>query len=336
MVSNRMSNTYLAAITLTALVFSSCNEDIEPTPNLGQAVAGQEAVAVEDGVLHFATAADYNDFSLRMANSDPEERIAWERRHGFTSMLSYAERVAGAPEIHLGEALGRLDIFNVAEDSTVTLEVPDAFASAANADGYYYIGNTVCKVNKEFTASVVDGGKEDVDAAIRNGTVPEGLYGTVYRYAGSGNLKAGYVGKKVSSISERLRGGSYRMDYTIKVYVSDCDLKTGQFIIQVEQKSTNGYKKHRRRRQHHSENTYRDVACDVEQIFFGNTLKLSVPNYFGKSRVNHSKTERFYCNGKIGVDYRSELPYFTDLKGTIICGSISKEQLNLNNIFCGQ
>lgn len=331
-----MSNIHLTAIAFAALTFISCGDDADPELDAKVEQPTQAAVTVEDGTLHIATAADYNDFSLRMANSDPEERLDRERRLGFTSMLSYAERVTSDSDLHLGEALGRPDIFSVAEDSTVVLEVPDAFASAANADGYYYVGSSICKVDKEFTASVVGGGKEDVDAAIRNGALPEGQDGSVYRYAGSGNLKAGYVGKKASSISERLRDGSYRMDYTIKVYVSDCDLETGQFIIQVEQKSTNGYKKHRRWRQHHSENTYKDVKCDVEQIFFGNTLNLRVPNYFGKSRVNHSKTERFYCNGKIGIDYRSELPYFTDLKGTIICGSISKKQLNLDNIFCGQ
>lgn len=335
MLSNKMSNTYLAAITLTALVFSSCNEEIEPTPNLGQSGAGQEAVAVEDGVLHFATAADYNDFSLRMANSDPEERIAWERRHGFTSMLSYAERVAGNPELHLGEALGRHDIFNVAEDSTVTLEVPDAFASAANADGYFYIGNTVCKVDKEFTASVVDGGKEEVDATIRNGAVPGGLYGTVYRYAGNGNLKAGYVGQKVDIISKRIKNEHYRMDYSIRVLIRDCDPKTGSIIIYVEQKSTNGYKKHRRWRDHHSVNAYRDVSCDVNHPLFQGSIHIGVPNYFGNSRVNHSKTEPFYCNGEKGIDYRTGTPYFTDMNGTIICESVPKEQIDLWMLFNG-
>lgn len=111
MASNKMSSTYLAVITLTAAVFSSCNEDIEPTQNLVQGEAVQEAVMVEDGTLHFASAADYDEFCLRMANCDPEERLDWEERHGFTSMLSYAERVASDAELHIGEALGRPDIF---------------------------------------------------------------------------------------------------------------------------------------------------------------------------------------------------------------------------------
>lgn len=330
-----MSSTYLAVITLTAFVFSSCNEDIEPTQNFVQGEAVQEAVMVEDGTLHFASAADYDEFSLRMANCDPEERLDWEERHGFTSMLSYAERVASDAEIHIGEALGRPDIFAVAADSTVTLEVPDAFASAANADGYYFVGSSICKVDKEFTASVVGGGKEDVDAAIRKGTVPDGQDDAVYRYAGNGNLKAGYVGQKVNVISKRIKNDHYRMDYSIRVYVNDCDMKTGLFTIYVEQKSTNGDKKHRRWRDHHSKNTYRDVSCDVNHPLFQGSIHLGVPNYFGNSRVNHSKTEPFYCNGQKGIDYRTGTPYFTDINGNIICESVPKEQINLWMLFNG-
>lgn len=330
-----MSNIHLTAIAFAALTFISCGDDADPELDTKAEQPTQEAVTVEDGTLHFATAADYNDFSLRMANSDPEERLAWERRLGFTSMLSYAERVTSDSDLHLYEALGRPDIFSVADDSTVTLEVPDAFASAANADGYYYVGNSICKVDKEFTASVKDGGKEDVDAAIRNGAVPVGHDGAIYRYAGSGNLKAGYVGQKVNVINKRIKNDHYRMDYTIKVYISDCDIKTGMYTIHIEQKSTNGHKKHRRWRDHHSENTYRDVSCDVKHPLFQGSIHLGVPNYFGNSRVNHSKTEPFYRNGQKGVDYRSETPYFTDMNGTIICGSVPKEQINLWMLFNG-
>lgn len=330
-----MSKIHLTAIAFASLTFISCGDDVNPEFDAKTEQPTQEDVTTKDGIPHFASVADYNDFSLRMANSDPEARRICEKRLGYTSMLSYAERVTADAELHMGEALGRPDIFSVAEDSTVTLEVPDAFASATDADGYFYIGNSICKVDKEFTASVVDGCKEDVDAAIRNGAVPEGRDGSVYRYAGNGNLKAGYVGKKASSISERLRDGSYRMDYTIKVYVSDCDLKTGQFIIQVEQKSTNGYKKHKRWRQHHSENTYRNVSCDVAHPYLQEAAHHSIPNYFGNSRVNHSKTEPFYINGVAGVDYRSATPYFTNMNGTIICESVPKAQIDLWMLFNG-
>lgn len=330
-----MKNIHMAALALAAWAFASCGEDFGPAYDVTPLEATPEAVTVKDGILHFATKADYNEFSLRMANSDPEDRRAWEKEHGFTSMLSYAERITGDIDLHIGEAIGRPDIFSVAEDSTVTLEVPDAFASAADADGYYYIGSSACKVDREFTALVDGGGKEEADAAIKRGAVPDGLHGSVYRYAGSGSLKAGYVGKKVNVISKRIRNDRYRMDYSIKVLITDNDANTGSVTLYVEQKSTNGYKKHRRWRDHHSENTYRDVTCEVNHPFFENPMHICVSNYFGKSRVNHSWTEPFYLYGKKGIDYSSESPYFTGMNGSIICESVPREQISLWMLFNG-
>ena len=109
-------------VLLSVCAMTSCGkEDVEPQGHTG---GEREKVAVVDGVLHFATTGDYFDFSVEMANKDPEERRAWEERNGFTSMLTFAEDVMGDPELRYGEALARPEIFSVSSDSVIDIEVP--------------------------------------------------------------------------------------------------------------------------------------------------------------------------------------------------------------------
>ncbi len=329
-----MSKTFIFAASLATIAVASCNDEaVLPTED---SVLDTETVTVEDGILHFATSADYFDFSLKMANEDPEKRMEWEKEHHFTSMLSFAERITEDSELHLGEALARPDIFSVSEDSVVSLEVPVSLASVANADGYYYVGDIICKVDKEFSASINGGSLKDADRVLSDRCLRDGEKGLVYRYAGEGNLKsASPDDKKMHDLRTHISNNHDWMDYRIRVYIiaDQQDLENHAFI-KIEQSSKNYRKRKRRWRDHKCVNTYMRVCCDVSHPMLYNSERLYVSDYSGKSYVNHSHTVAFSVYRRKGSTMTTEQPYFIGMNGTIMSESIgNKTMLDLYFFF---
>ena len=85
-------------------LMTACTDDVSewgelssPSSISDSTTTAAAAVSVKDGILHFATADDYFNFSLRMANCANDDRIAWEDSIGFTSQ-PYFTKIEGRIE----------------------------------------------------------------------------------------------------------------------------------------------------------------------------------------------------------------------------------------------
>ncbi len=313
---------YTAAVLLLA---TACTDDVSDLSYMSSTDAVSDtlmisdaAVSVKDGILHFASADDFFNFSLRMANSSEDERIAWEDSIGFTSMLTYADNITANIKNHWDEITDRTDIFSVSGDSLIRLDVPSTFAVAANADGYYFIGNTICKVDKTFAASVEGGDKHDADMALQGDSIGNELKFNRYEYCGtnsSSTLKSAYVDGHPYDINTHVSNDHYWLEYRIKVYLTSFEEKSNvKTILYVEQSSSNSYKRKRHWRGHHSKNSYIGVECNVLIPVYNYSIKVKPYDYSGGSNVNHrAVTSVELYNFPLTKDQ----PYFTKLQGKI-------------------
>lgn len=165
----------LWALPLAVTTIACGDENLTPSDKATFATA--QGLTAEQGTLHFATSDDYFRIGVELANMDPDERKAWETSQGFSSLLTYTDEVTDNFELRLGEAMGRTDIFSVSADSTIDTDIPLMLAAVANKEGYFYIGNTICKVDNQSMASVESGTESDVDAALRTGGSSQWLIG---------------------------------------------------------------------------------------------------------------------------------------------------------------
>lgn len=125
----------------------------------------------------------------------------------------------------------------------------------------------------------------------------------------------------------------------MKVYLqTDGKNPIEEAIIIIEQSSKNFYKKHRRWKEHRSENYYSQVNVDVNHPnlhnnWCANIEKMYCGSYIGKASVNH----RYVCNVKYlyrgrREEISSEHPYIVMATGNISCGEIA-ENFELTNLF---
>ena len=306
-------------------LMTACTDDVSewgelssPSSISDSTTTAAAAVSVKDGILHFATADDYFNFSLRMANCANDDRMAWEDSIGFTSMLTYADSITNDIESHWNEVTARTDIFSIAGDSIVRFDVPSTFAVAANADGYYFIGNSICKVDKNFATSVEGGDKQDADITLRGDSLNKQLKVNRYEYCGtnsSNTLKSAYVNGHPYDINTHVSNNHYWLEYRIRIYLTSVKETSGtRTVVYVEQSSSNSYKRKRHWRDHHSMNSYINVTFSIYSPKFNYYFRDFKPsNYYGNSAVNHHFTSEI---GTLGSD--ADQPYFTSLSGKII------------------
>ena len=319
-----MRQTSLLVAAMLSLM-TACTDDVSewgelssPSSISDSTTTAAAAVSVKDGILHFATADDYFNFSLRMANCADDDRRTWEDSIGFTSMLTYADSITNDIESHWNEVTARTDIFSIAGDSIVRFDVPSTFAVAANADGYYFIGNSICKVDKNFATSVEGGDKQDADITLRGDSLNKRLKVNRYEYCGtnaSGTLKSAYVNGHPYDINTHVSNNHYWLEYRIKVYLTSFEENsTAKTILYVEQSSCNSYKRKKHWRDHHSKNSYIDVECNVFIPIYNYSLTVKPNNYNGGSNVNH----RLVTNIELyNFPLTKDQPYFTKLQGKI-------------------
>lgn len=282
------------------LALAACSADnISPDLADGAAAADTAApsVRVVDGTLHFATSEAYFDFGREMVNRDPDERRRWEASHGFTSMLSYAEDVMDDYELRLGEALGRPDIFSVAADSTVDLEVPLTLAVLADKEGYFYIGDAICKVDNSGMAQVEGGDKAQAEAALRSGAVPEGAVGSVRPLRASGGLKSVGGEKRIKKLSGSDYKGKRRLDYSVEVYMNtDGKTPIQQAVIVIDQMAKSWKRRFGCWRQHHCDINFISLSATVSHPYLTNryaglTEERHASQLWGPNRVNHYSSQ---------------------------------------------
>ena len=305
------------------LALAACTAD-NISPDMADGAAADTAapsVRVVDGTLHFATSEAYFDFGREMVNRDPDERRRWEASHGFTSMLSYAEDVMDDYELRLGEALGRPDIFSVAADSTVDLEVPLTLAVLADNEGYFYIGDAICKVGNSGMARVEGGDKAQADAALRSGAVSgessEG--GVAFRKKSLGSAKC------IDRFSASAQSGRLKVDYSINtLFLYDGKSPVREARIVIEQRSKNFKRKFWRWRQHHDFNGFKSVVVTVQHSSIGvfgnygnNTVEFYVPDYGGGETVSHYASGYFTVNPPPGYVHVGDQPCFQKMRGVV-------------------
>ena len=305
-------------------LMTACTDDVSewgelssPSSISDSTTTASAAVSVKDGILHFATADDYFNFSLRMANCADDDRMAWEDSIGFTSMLTYADSITNDIESHWNEVTARTDIFSIAGDSIVRFDVPSTFAVAANADGYYFIGNSICKVDKNFATSVEGGDKQDADITLRGDSLNKQLKVNRYEYCGtnpSGTLKSAYVNGLAHDLSTHVRNDHYWLEFRIRVYAMKDPRNNSHAYIYIEESSSNSYKRRLHWRDHHSKNDYVNVSVTVHSPMFYTSREIRLNNYWGKENAHHRQvTEIEIYDSNINL----EQPYFTKIEGRI-------------------
>ncbi len=305
------------------LALAACAAD-NISPDLADGAAADTAapsVRVVDGTLHFATSEAYFDFGREMVNRDPDERRRWEASHGFTSMLSYAEDVMDDYELRLGEALGRPDIFSVAADSAVDLEVPLTLAVLADKEGYFYIGDAICKVGNSGMARVDGGDKAQAEAALRSGAAPgvSSGGGVAFREKSLGSAKC------IDRFSASAQSGRLKVDYSINtLFLYDGKSPVREARIVIEQRSKNFKRKFWRWRQHHDFNGFKSVVVTVQHSSIGvfgnygnNTVEFYVPDYGGGETVSHYASGYFTVNPPPGYVHIGDQPCFLKMRGVV-------------------
>ena len=323
-------------VLLSVCAMTSCGkEDVEPQGHTG---GEREKVAVVDGVLHFATTGDYFDFSVEMANKDPEERRAWEERNGFTSMLTFAEDVMGDPELRYGEALARPEIFSVSSDSVIDIEVPITYATVANEVGYYYVGDAIVKVDAHYVAQANRGDKALVDELLRDRRSLDDTTAWVYCHTAECVLKSATGEKRIIRASDKLKANNLWMDYSISVHYESVSDTEGKIV--VEQRSKNFKKKVRRWREHRNGNSYSNVYVtlyhpSLVQSYGSDHFTSGPLEYNGKESVNHYFVSLVNVYSYNGRQLNESRPYITELKGNVYCGGIL-ESLQLDKVFQNQ
>ena len=308
------------------LALAACTAD-NISPDMADGAAADTAapsVRVVDGTLHFATSEAYFDFGREMVNCDPDERRRWEASHGFTSMLSYAEDVMDDYELRLGEALGRPDIFSVAADSTVDLEVPLTLAVLADKEGYFYIGDAICKVDNSGMARVEGGDKAAVDDALTMGVANKFRTPDVKQSSGGVGTKTLGMRKRLSELAGCVYGGKYRLDYSVKlIMIGDGKNPIERAVIRVEQRGKNWKKRRRCWRQHRSATYFSKMEIVLHHTYFTNRLGNHIETFYtapheGGNSVNHYSTQELYemRRGR-KVVINDEQPYFVRISGRV-------------------
>lgn len=202
------------------LVLAACSADnVVPFGNdaASSETINEDSVMVVDGVLMLPATASYVDFGVRLVNMPTEERLRWEERVGFSSLLSYADDVVENSDLRLGEAQARPELFCVSPDSIVDLDVPLSLAALANKDGYFRVGNAVCKVDNHRMAFVRGGNASLADEALRSGALPDGADGFVYAHSPRPALKAAEATRRYKELTGHVRSSSLWTDYKIRV-----------------------------------------------------------------------------------------------------------------------
>lgn len=307
------------------LALAACSAD-HVAPDLSTAsvadTAAAPSVRVVDGILHFATSEAYFDFGREMVNRDPDERRRWEASRGFTSMLSYAEDLIGNYELRLGEALARPDIFCVAADSTVDLDVPLTLAVLADKEGYFYIGDAICKVGDSRMARIEGGDKAQADDALKSGMAHAFRDADENQSGDVAGLKTVGMRKRLSELSGCTYGGKYRLDYSVKVFmVDDGKNPIESAVIRLEQRGKNWKKRRRCWRQHRSATYFSRMEVVLHHTYFtnrqGNHIEtFYVAPYEGGNSVNHYATQDL-CEMRRGrtTVINDEQPYFVRISG---------------------
>ena len=340
-------NEMIIAMVATAFVASCSNDDEiyeqDRAASAEISTIETDTVTVEDGIPCYATDDVYFHVGSFAANLAPANRIEWEKSLGFTSMFTFAESVIGKGVLGLGEAYGRPEVFSVSEDSVVDIEVPLVLASIANSNGYFRIGDKLCKVDRYRMVAIENGSKTDVDEALESGVIPDNQSGCVRTLSvKSSTLKATTTEKRITELSGSIHDNHDWMDYSIKVrLITDSKNPIEQAEIFIEQRSKNYEKKRRRWREHRCANYYRSVRMNVVHpsiplnSFGFHAEWLSTSDYFGKSDlVNHSLSEsvkHFYRGPKFEIS--AEQPYMTGLNGSAGSDDINNTVLDLYNFY---
>lgn len=316
----------LQILPLAAAVMVACADD-SPSPSETQ--ESEAAVSVEDGILHFATSQTYFDYGLKMANMNPNERIKLEENLGFTSMQTYAEGLLSDADANEPALLARPELFSYSADTvddalmvSADIEVPAAIAVAANADGLYYIGEVVYKVDCYNQASVRGGDALAVSRVLAGEVEADGESSKLFNYGLCvSNLKTAKTASeaKIDNLKGKIHVGNIWTDYRVRVFFRTADGNDGIVAkISIEQSSKNYQKKHKRWREHHLDNTYANVSGSISHSSYANGVgSFVLSNYNGSSLVNHSYTcdvKQFFKGESLGG---GDSPYFCTLWGTI-------------------
>lgn len=320
-------------IIATACAITACDDD---TALRTESDAQDTKVSVSDGILHFATAQDFRDYSLRMANLGTEERAKEEDANGFTSMLTYAETLLADVDANEGALQASPEIFSYSTDTVddalmvrADIEVPASVAAAANTDGFYYIGDVIYKVDRHCQAYVRGGDAEAVSKVLSGESEADGVNSFLHRYElGVANLKSSSL--RINELKGSIRNSSRWMDYTVKIQFINSEDKWIYGYLQLVQTAKCFKKKHRRWREHHAECYFHNVRTSVIHPSVGEEW-LYCSNYNGGDNVNHRYTEIIKTITEYDREDVSNAPYFRFLSGTSGCSGIN-DQLDLNTL----
>lgn len=293
------SNIVKRILLFVPLALAACAAE-HVAPNLANVAAkaetlNEDSVMVVDGVLTLPATVSYVDLGGRLVNQPTEERLQWEERIGFYSLLSYADDVVENSGLRLGEALARPEVFCVSADSVVDLDVPLSLAALANKDGYFRVGEAVCKVDNHRMAFVRGGSLSLADEALWSGALPDGADGFVYAHSPKSTLKAAEATRRYKELTGHVRSSSLWTDYKIKVIpYKETTYNYTARGVQVEQSSKNFKKKVRRWRQHRDTNAYMYVKVRLLHPSLWEDMRLEprtvqLENYYGNKAVNHRR-----------------------------------------------
>lgn len=326
----------LLTIPIVTAVMVSCSDDKGITAEAQE--ADTAAITVLDGIPHYVTSQAYFDYGLKMANMDPEERKRLEAESGFTSMQTFAEGLLSDIDANETEILSRPEVFSFSADTIedalmvrAGIEVPASMAVAANADGLYYIGDVICKVDRYCRASVRGGNAETVSRVLSGEVQANGETSHLFRYdLGGSTLKAAHI--QIDEVKGNLSNRTLWTDYSARIY-AEYDGENKKSVIYLQQESKNYQKKHRRWREHRGWNAYRDVNVMVFHPTVPDSIqRFYVDDYHGGNTVNHSCTREvkvtYNCNSSKG----EAKAYFNSISGTISADGISAF-MDLNTLF---
>ncbi len=163
----------LLSVIIVAFLMSCQNDEIESLPSQGC-----------ENMLYFETIDDCVNELNKVLEMNEEDRVAWEASRGFKSLGLESERFCASIEPKDFKSVEEVKQFvkknsnflQLVEDNNGEYEL-DArlgeapFSILANRDGFFQVGNRICKVYKD---AVVSADEQHIDK-LKSATIDEAL-----------------------------------------------------------------------------------------------------------------------------------------------------------------
>ncbi|MCQ2229980.1 MAG: hypothetical protein MJZ13_09595 [Bacteroidales bacterium] len=301
---------------LAALSLVSCDEEVQ---NFDLSSENPE-IKVTEGTLHFSSAEEFFKVNSDIANMDEDTRKNWEEHIGFKSLHSTLAELEELYEFS-DTLISIYPQYYTIIDSITTRTIPLSYSAIADAQGVFYVQNTIHKVDGDNIAFDSNGNIETVTELLQQSIVSDGNNKGVFNYQMQSHLKVTKINKEENIISDAGYSGgknTYKCLASFRLYsllINDNGYKRYQY--ECEGKLENRKHKLGKYREHHA------TGSSFEDIVFAYSIEgiqSNISRNFPQKKSTHKDGLVTYSIIYKITNQTTETPlrvYFNSLVGTV-------------------